>query len=121
MSDVHRTEIIPIKPDLDNASEGKNMPNASISIQILPLGRAQKSSLKIIDSAIELIKKSGVSYEVGPMETTMEGDLDKLLEIVKKIQYLSVKNGSKTVFSNIKIIYNPKGVMTINQKTEKFR
>ena len=97
------------------------MTNASISIQILPLDKDKKSSLKIINKAIDFIKKSGVSYRVGPMETTMEGDLEKLLEIVKSLQYLSVKNGSKSVFSNIKIIYCSGGVMTIDQKVKNFR
>jgi len=38
----------------------------------------------VVDKVIDLIAKSGVKYEVGPMETTMEGDIDTLLEIVKK-------------------------------------
>lgn len=97
------------------------MPNASISIQILPLHKNQKSSLKIIDSVIELIKKSRVVYDVGPFETTMEGDLDYLLEIVKKIQHLFDKFGAGTVLSNIKIIYSKKGVMTIDAKVKKHR
>lgn len=97
------------------------MTNASISIQILPLNQDQKSSLKIIDSVIAFIKNSGLSYEVGPMETTLEGDLESLLEIIKKSQYLAVKNGSTTVFSNLKIIYNPKGVLTIAEKVKKHR
>lgn len=97
------------------------MPNASISIQILPLHKDRKSSLKIIDKVIDFIRKSGVVYEVGPLETVMEGDLDKLLEIVKNIQHLIGKIGSTTVFSNIKIIYSPKGVMTIDAKVKKHR
>ena len=97
------------------------MPTASISIQILPLNHNTKSSLLIIDSVISLIKKSGVNYEVGPMETTMEGDLDDLLEIVKKIEHLALKKSKGTVFTNLKIITAKKGVMTIEQKTKKHR
>ncbi|OGG16662.1 hypothetical protein A3D78_07635 [Candidatus Gottesmanbacteria bacterium RIFCSPHIGHO2_02_FULL_39_14] len=97
------------------------MPNSTISIQVLPLNQDNKSSVRIIDQVIKLIKKSGVKHEVGPLETTMEGDLGSLLEIVKKIQYLVIKKGAESVHSNIKIIYSPKGVMTIEEKVKKHR
>lgn len=77
--------------------------------------------IKIIDQVIKMIKQSGVNYEVGPMETTMEGDLETLFQIVKKAQYLCIKEGAENVFTNMKIIYNPKGVLTIEQKVKKHR
>lgn len=97
------------------------MPNASIALQILPTAKNTADSWRIIDEVIKLIKKSGVKYEVGPMETTMEGDLEKLLHIVKKAQKLAVSSGASAVFSNIKIIYNPRGVATIEEKVAKHR
>lgn len=97
------------------------MPEASIAIQVLPKAKNGKQSLKIIDDVIGFIKKQDVTYEVGPMETVMEGDLDQLLEIVRKIQYLAVKKGAEFLFSYIKIIYEPRGVMTIREKVTKHR
>lgn len=97
------------------------MPEASIAIQVLPKAKNGKQSLKITDDVIGFIKKQDVTYEVGPMETVMEGDLDQLLEIVRKIQYLSVKKGAESLFSYIKIIYEPRGVMTIREKVTKHR
>ena len=97
------------------------MQNSSISFQVLPKVRSDKKLIEIVDKVIEMIRKSGVNYEVGPMETTMEGDLETLFQIVKKAQYLCIKAGAKSVFTNVKIIYNPKGVMTIEQKVKKHR
>ncbi|HEX7542955.1 MAG TPA: thiamine-binding protein [Patescibacteria group bacterium] len=97
------------------------MHNSSISFQVLPKAKTDKQMIKIIDQVIKMIKKSGVNYEVGPMETTMEGDLETLFQIVKKAQYLCIKEGAKNVFTNVKIIYNPKGVLTIKQKVKKHR
>ena len=97
------------------------MNNSSISFQVLPKVRSDKKLIEIVDKVIEMIKKSGVNYEVGPMETTMEGDLETLFQIVKKAQYLCIKAGAENVFTNVKIIYNPKGVMTIEQKVSKHR
>ena len=97
------------------------MYNSSISFQILPKAKTDKKMIKIIDQVIKMVQKSGISYQVGPMETTVEGDLEVLLDIVKKAQYLSIKTGAESVFTNVKIIYNPKGVMTIEEKIKKYR
>lgn len=99
----------------------KNTPIASISFQVLPKTPDDKKTYKIIDRVIALVKKSSVSYEVGPMETTMEGDLDTLFSIVRQSQDICLKAGAESVFTNIKILYNPKGVMTIAKKVGKHR
>lgn len=97
------------------------MDNCSISFQVLPKTKNDQETIRIVDKVIDLVKKSGVNYEVGPMETTMEGDLEKLMEIVKKAQYLCIRSGAKGLFTNVKIAYNPKGVLTIAEKTTKHR
>jgi uncharacterized protein YqgV (UPF0045/DUF77 family) len=96
-------------------------PVATIAFQVLPDAPTQKQTIAIIDEVIALIKKSGVRYEVGPMETTMEGDLDTLFTILRKSQDLCIKNGATSVFSNVKILYSPKGIMTIEEKVTKHR
>ena len=77
--------------------------------------------IAVIDAVIDLVKRSGVSYEVGPMETTMEGDLETLLRIVEKSQAVAIEKGATSVFTNVKILYGPKGVMTIDEKVAKHR
>lgn len=74
----------------------------------------------IVDQVIELIKKSGVNYIVGPMETSMEGDLEELLALVIKAQEVCVQAGSKRVISIVKIDYKPDGV-SMNEKIHKYR
>lgn len=100
---------------------GKIVPIASISFQVMPKTSDDKKAIEIIDKVIALVKKSGVSYEVGPMETTMEGDLDTLFAIVRESQDICLKAGAKSVFTNMKIFYSPLGVMTIAQKVTKHR
>lgn len=97
------------------------MYKTSVSFQVLPKAKNDKKTLEIIDAVIAMVEQSGVSYEVGPMETTMEGDLKTLLEIVKKAQQIAIKKGAESVFINIKIFNNPKGVMTIAEKVKKYR
>ena len=99
----------------------KVKPTASIAFQIMPRTNDQKAAIAIIDKVIAEIKNSGVIYEVGPMETTMEGNLDILLGIVRRAQDIAIEEGAPQVFTNVKIVYNPKGVMTISEKVTKHR
>ncbi len=87
----------------------------------MPKARNDKHLIEIVDKIIALVKKSGVKYEVGPMETTMEGSLDELFEIVRKSQDACIKAGAEGVLTNVKIRYNPKGVMTIEEKVTKHK
>lgn len=98
-----------------------NKPTASIAFQVMPKAASDTEMIGIIDEVIALIKNSGVRCEVGPMETTMEGDIDTLFAIVRKSQDICIKNGATNVFSNVKILYNPNGVMTIAEKVTKHR
>lgn len=95
------------------------MANVNVSLQILP-GVSEEKIYPVVDKVIEFIDKSGVKYEVGPMETTMEGELDVLLEIVKEAQDICTKEGASRVISIVKIDYKPEGV-TIDEKVAKYR
>jgi len=74
----------------------------------------------VVDKVITLIQASGLPYVVGPMETTIEGDLDSLLDLVKKAQQACVEAGANRIVSIIKIDYSPDGV-TIDEKIGKYR
>jgi uncharacterized protein (TIGR00106 family) len=91
----------------------------NVSLQIIPTVEEERI-YPVVDKVIEYIAESGVKYEVGPMETTMEGELDELMEIVKKAQEICVKEGAKRVISMVKIDYKPEGV-TIDEKVGKYR
>lgn len=95
------------------------MASVNVSLQVLP--RVPDEFIyPVVDKVIELIKESGVKYVVGPMETTMEGELDTLLEIVKKAQDICIKEGATRVISVVKIDYKPEGV-TMDEKIGKYK
>ncbi|MGE5629156.1 MAG: MTH1187 family thiamine-binding protein [Solirubrobacterales bacterium] len=95
------------------------MANINLSLQVLPVVEDAKI-YPVVDKVIEYIRSTGVKYEVGPMETTMEGELDELMDIVKKAQEICVIEGAERVVSIVKIDYKPEGV-TINEKVHKYR
>lgn len=90
------------------------MPCCNVSLQIIPMTQDQHV-YPIVDSVIRLIRDAGVPYRVGPMETTMEGELDVLLDLVKKSTELAVEMGASRVISIVKIDYKPEGV-TMKEK-----
>lgn len=91
----------------------------NVSLQVLP--RVSDDRIyDVVDKVIEYINSTGVNYEVGPMETTMEGELGELLDIVKVAQEICIKEGATRVMSMVKIDYKPEGV-TMNEKVGKYR
>jgi len=81
------------------------MPVCNLSLQIIPMVD-EKKVYPLVDKVIELIESSGVKYQVGPMETTMEGDLEHLLEIVKQAQQVCTDSGADRILSVVKIDYS---------------
>ena len=59
--------------------------NASIAIQVLPKVATNEETVRSVDEAIAYIKSFGLHMEVGPFETTVEGNYDTLMEIVKRL------------------------------------
>ncbi|MFA7467101.1 MAG: thiamine-binding protein [Desulfotomaculaceae bacterium] len=91
----------------------------NVSFQVIP-NVPGGDIYAVVDRAIEVVQRSGVKYEVGPMETTMEGELNELLEVVKKAQQACVEAGAVRVMTLIKIDYAPGGV-TMEEKVGKYR
>jgi uncharacterized protein (TIGR00106 family) len=96
------------------------MTNALVSIQIIPKTKDGEDVIPYVDEAIKIIAESGVKYEVHPLETTMEGELTQLFEIITKMNERMVEIGSRNVISQVKILYQPTGI-AMNDLTEKYR
>ncbi|SFJ17412.1 thiamine-binding protein [Thermoflavimicrobium dichotomicum] len=95
------------------------MPNTLLSIQIIPRTPNGESVIPYVDRAIEIIDQSGVPYRVGPLETTMEGELEELLAIVKQINDEMVKMGCDSVLAQVKIYHHVHGT-SISELTKKY-
>lgn len=94
--------------------------NASVAIQVLPKVSSDEEVIRIVDAVIDYIKSTGLTYFVGPCETSIEGDYDELMEIVKECQKVAVRAGAKSVSAYVKINYCPEGeVLTIEKKVTK--
>ena len=96
------------------------MPRATLALQVLPLNAPD--ALAAIDAAIDVIRDSGVAHEVGPMETTIEGDsLQDLLDIAARAHDAAVSLTGGPVQTNVRMIENPAGIASMHEKTAPFR
>ena len=90
----------------------------NVGVQCLPL---VDNVYSVVDKAIEAIRASGVKFEVGPLETTLEGDdLDKLIEVAKSAHRACFEAGAGRVVTIIKIAEAVEGT-SIQQKVGKYR
>ena len=96
------------------------MANSLVSIQIIPKLENSKESYAYVDAAIAVIEESGVKYQVNPLETTMEGELSTLLNVVQAMNEKMISLGAINVISQVKIVYQPDGIKA-DTLTEKYR
>lgn len=89
----------------------------TVAVQVLPLC---DDPYPVVDRAIEVIQRSGVKHEVEPMETVMEGDLDRLLQVAKRAHEACFIEGVDHVVTIIKI-GDARGGSTIASKVAKYR
>ncbi|MGI5879295.1 MAG: thiamine-binding protein [Syntrophomonadaceae bacterium] len=95
------------------------MADTNLSLQIIP--RVEDERIyPVVDEVIAMIAATGLPYSVGPMETTIEGNLEVLLDIVKKAHQICIEANARRVFSVIKIDFRPDGV-SIDEKIHKYR
>ncbi|MDR0464216.1 MAG: thiamine-binding protein [Treponema sp.] len=95
-------------------------PEASIAIQTLPQFVSGDDVLRIVDKVIDYIKSTGLKTVVGPFETVIEGEFDKLMDIAKECQMICIREGAVSLLTYIKVAYNPNGgTWSIDEKTAK--
>ena len=97
------------------------MYTTSIAIQILPDVSDIKKVGEIGEEVIAYVKSTGCHYEVGPFETVVEGEFDVLMNIIRRCTEIPVEVGAPAVKAYVKINHNPSGVLTINEKIDKYR
>lgn len=56
-----------------------------------------------IDAAVEEVKKSGLKYEVEALGTTIQGDIDQVLDTVKRAHAAVRQKGAQRVVTELRI------------------
>ncbi|ANE46111.1 hypothetical protein SY83_07275 [Paenibacillus swuensis] len=96
------------------------MATTLLSVQIIPSVKGNEDVIPYVDRAIEVIQKSGVKHQVNALNTTLEGELPHLLEIVKDMNDAMIQAGCPRVMTQMTLYHNPEGA-SMDQLTEKYR
>ena len=90
-----------------------------MGIQVIPMNY---SGVKydIIDKAIECIQQSGLTYKVCPFETVIEGESEKVMALILKIQECCYQNGCEELITNIRIHSKQNKDVLISEKLYKY-
>lgn len=99
------------------------MIHSSIAIQVLPKTKdgSKAEVIRIVDEVIAYIASTGLHYVVSPFETTVEGDFDTLMDIIKRSQEICIEAGATAVSAYIKTSYAPnEEILGIDEKIGKY-
>jgi uncharacterized protein (TIGR00106 family) len=76
---------------------------AIVEISVIPLGTKTPSVSKYVAEALKVLEKEDIKYELTSMGTIVEGDLDKILDLVKKMHETIFDKEVQRVVTIIKI------------------
>jgi len=76
---------------------------AICEITVIPLGTGETSASKYVAKCLDVARKSGLKYEITPMSTVIEGNLEKILEVIRKMHEVPFNEGAQRVVTTITI------------------
>ncbi len=76
---------------------------AIVEINIVPLGTSTLSASRYIADAVKILEESGLRYELTSMGTMIEGDLDEILALNKRMHETPFLKGINRVVAKIRI------------------
>jgi uncharacterized protein YqgV (UPF0045/DUF77 family) len=95
----------------------KTQRTVTVGVQVLPLC---ENPYPVVDRAIAAIRATGITYEVCPMETVLEGTLDACLAAARAAHDACFEAGVLKALTIIKISDGVEG-STIADKMAKYR
>jgi uncharacterized protein YqgV (UPF0045/DUF77 family) len=99
--------------------KGGDKMKSALSIQCLPLIENKEEMYRLVDRAINVIKKSGLAYTVGSFETTIEGDLDEIWPVAYQAHKAIIETGISQVITYIKLA-SGKNLGSTEEKLRKY-
>lgn len=77
---------------------------AIIDISVVPVGTATPSVSRFVAGAVKILQNEpGIKYQLTPMNTVIEGDLEHLLALAKKMHDSAFKSGIQRVVTTLRI------------------
>ena len=95
---------------------------AMIDISVVPIGTSGPSVSEYVAGAVRILKNEpGIKYEITAMSTVIEGDLEYLLSLVKRMHDSAFNSGIQRVVTTVRIDERRDKSLTIEGKKEAVR
>ncbi len=75
----------------------------TVDLSIFPVGKGEHLG-KFVAKALDVIDKSRIKYQLGPMGTTIEGSWEDVFRVVKKC-FEALRTSSPRVYGTLKVDY----------------
>lgn len=76
---------------------------AIVAVNMVPLGMGSSVSKYVAAAEKVIVNRPGINRQAGPMFTTLEGDLDEIMQAIREMQEAVFETGVDRVITTIKI------------------
>lgn len=76
---------------------------AIVAVSIVPLGKGASVSDYVVAAEKVLAAQTHIKWQIGPMATTLEGELDEVLGIIRQMQEAVFSAGVPRIVTTIQI------------------
>lgn len=76
---------------------------AVAELSVVPVGTGSPGVSRYVIEALKVIKKSGLTYELCSMGTSVEGPLGKILKVTRQVHQGAFRLGAERVITTLKI------------------
>ncbi|NPV69409.1 MAG: MTH1187 family thiamine-binding protein [Firmicutes bacterium] len=76
---------------------------AIVEVKIVPIGTDSASMSSYVASCYRLVQDEGLKHQLTPTSTIIEGELNQVLDVVRKMHEVPFDNGADRVVTNIYI------------------
>ncbi len=76
---------------------------AIVAVSITPIGKEVSVSKYVAAAERVLLDKPGIKRQIGPMFTTLEGELDEIMQVIREMQEAVFATGVERLSTSIKI------------------
>ena len=76
---------------------------AMAEVTVVPMGTGSPSLSKYVAEVLKVVKESGIKYQLTPMGTILEGDLDEIFSLVRRMHEVPFSEEIKRVVTTLKI------------------
>ena len=74
-----------------------------LEINIIPIGKEGASLSEALAEVLKVVEERNIQYQLGPMSTVLEGELDTLLEVAREMHEVCFAQGYPRVVTSIRI------------------